>query len=576
MSRFISFPGQISARLPLWVISLLALVTVASASQSAASWQPSTAQRAWIKQNPVVRVSYDPAWAPFSHRDESGAFVGLDADLLELLADRTGLRFEPVHHPDWATAYQAALAGEVSVLTSTAETPERAAHFRFTRPYVAFPLVILTRADEPSFDDLSLLIGRRVGIVRDYAPSQALQRDLPELSFIEYDSMARCLHAVSVGEVDAALNLLVSAAYLIRQQGLTNLKVAGVAPYTFALRLAVRRDQPELAALLDQAVGSLSATERRDLVAPYIRLDTGAVVSWHTAIRWFVSACAFAILLIAAVGWHNFRLHRELDERLSLQRELEKSHARLETLNREKSGLMRMAAHDLRNPLTGLLMSIDLMRLDDPDTRRQGLDRMVLLVHQMLHMIRNLLDVEALEAGTRRLHPEHIELAHALREVLATFEPLAKRKSITLHYAEAEPGLAVRADRGAFRQICDNLLSNAVKYSPAHTAIRIASARACSARVRLSVRDEGPGIRADEQSRLFQRYTCLSARPTGGEVSTGLGLSIVKELVENMQGRVWCESEPGRGATFLIELPAATPTLAAKTGPTSPSHAESN
>jgi signal transduction histidine kinase len=185
-------------------------------------------------------------------------------------------------------------------------------------------------------------------------------------------------------------------------------------------------------------------------------------------------------------------------------------------------------------------------------------------------MIRNLLDVEALEAGTRRLHPERIELGNALRESLSTFEPAARRKSITLHHAEAEPGLAARADRSAFRQICDNLVSNAVKYSPSGGSIRLASARAADGRVRLSVRDAGPGIRADEQERLFQRYTCLSARPTGGEASTGLGLSIVKELVERMDGRVWCESEPGRGATFLVELPDADASPLARVEPTSP------
>ncbi len=573
MPRFIQYLGRIAFLLLLWGGNL----SLHAARPAPVAWEPTQAQLAWIKQNPVVRFSYDPAWVPFSYQDENGVFIGLDSDLLGYLAARTGLRFEPVHHPDWASAYQAALDGEVAMLTSTAETPERAASFRFSKPYVAFPLVIVTRDDEPNFDDLSLLVGRRVGVVRDYAPSQALKRDLPELTFVEYDSMARCLHAVAVGEVDAALNLLVNAAHIIRRQGLSNLKVAGVAPYTFALRLAVRRDQPELAAILDNAISSLTTAERHDLVAPYVRLDTGAVVSWHTAIRWFVSACAIAVLLIAAVGWHNYRLRRALDQRLRLQRELEASHAKLENLNREKSGLMRMAAHDLRNPLTGLLMSIDLMRLDDPATRRQGLDRMVLLVHQMLHMIRNLLDVEALEAGTRRLHPEHIEPSHALRESLATLEPVARRKAISLHHAEAEPGLAIRADRAAFRQICDNLVSNAVKYSPNHTTVRIACARSAAGRVRLSVRDEGPGILPGEQARLFQRYTCLSARPTGGEASTGLGLSIVKELVEHMDGRVWCESEPGRGATFLVELPSADPAPPpARSGPTSPSLAGSN
>lgn len=521
-------------------------------------WRPSPAQQAWIAQNPVVRFSYDPSWLPFSYQDEAGVFVGLDADLLAMLARRTGLHFEPVPHPDWSSAYRAAVEGEVTLLTSTAETPERTEHFRFSRPYVAFPLVILTRDDEPNFDDLSLLVGRRVGVVRDYAPSLALKRDLPELTFVEYDSMSRCLHAISIGEVDAALNLLVNSAYLIRQQGLTKLKIAGVAPYTFALRLAIRRDQPELAALLNDAIASLSTAERQDLVAPYIRLDAGAVVSWHAAVRWFVGACAIATLVIAAAAWHNLRLRRELQERLRLQRELETSHAKLEALNREKSGLMRMAAHDLRNPLTGLLMSIDLLRLEDASARGQALDRMILLVHQMMHMIRNLLDVEALEAGTRRLHIERIDLTSALRESLATLEPVAHRKSIALHYAASPADLTVLADRGALRQISDNLLSNAVKYSPSGATVRLSASRVAPDRVRFEVRDEGPGIRDDEKPRLFQRYTCLSARPTAGEASTGLGLSIVQELVAHLGGRVWCESEPGRGSTFLVELPAAT------------------
>ena len=126
------------------------------------------------------------------------------------------------------------------------------------------------------------------------------------------------------------------------------------------------------------------------------------------------------------------------------------------------------------------------------------------------------------------------------------------------HYAASPADLTILADRGALRQISDNLLSNAVKYSPSGANVRLSASRVAPDRVRFEVSDEGPGIRDDEKPRLFQRYTCLSARPTAGEPSTGLGLSIVHELVAHLGGRVWCESEPGRGSTFLVELPAAT------------------
>ncbi len=103
-------------------------------------------------------------------------------------------------------------------------------------------------------------------------------------------------------------------------------------------------------------------------------------------------------------------------------------------------------------------------------------------------------------------------------------------------------------------QVIDNLISNALKYSPFDTTITI-RVKAKSDNVRLEVEDEGPGISEEEMPKLFGKFARLSAQPTGGEHSTGLGLSIVKKMVEAMNGKVWCESEPGKGATFIVELP---------------------
>jgi signal transduction histidine kinase len=515
-----------------------------------------SADRAWLDANREVTVSYDPHWPPFSSRDSSGNLVGLDADLLQLLAARLGVRFVPVPAADWSDAYHKALAGEVGVLTGTARTPEREADFLFTRPYVAFSLAIITRETEPDFDDLSLLIGRRVAAVREHAPTLALKREYPGITLVECDSIAEAFRLVATGKADAVLSNLVTAAHAIRQEGITGLKAAGVGPQSFQIRLAVRRQLPALHRALDAAIASLSVEERQALLAPYVQIETGAVVSSRLALRRLLAAGLIALLLVSAFVWHNRRLRRELELRRRLQTELEESRDRLARLNEEKTGLMRMAAHDLRNPLTSLLLSLDRLRLGRPGDRDDIVDNMATQVDRMIHLIRNLLDVHALEAGTRRLHPEPIEIDAALSETLATFEPAALRKNVRLAYTPAAPGLAAHADRSALRQICDNLVSNAVKYSPSSSVVRITADRAPDTRfVRLGVSDEGPGVRPEEMARLFEKYTCLSARPTAGEQSTGLGLSIVKELVLRLGGRVWCESSPGHGAAFLVELP---------------------
>ena len=186
--------------------------------------------RAWLVAHPGVPFSYDPNWQPFSYRDESGTFLGLDADVIHVLGSRLGVKFRPVSASDWPDAYRRALAGEVLMLTGTARAPERETDFLFTRPYVSFPSAIITRTDRADFDDPSLLIGMRVAGVRDYAPTLALRRDFPEVEIVECATIGEALRFVAGGKADAVLCNLVTSAHLIRQQGLTGLKVAGVAP----------------------------------------------------------------------------------------------------------------------------------------------------------------------------------------------------------------------------------------------------------------------------------------------------------------------------------------------------------
>src|SRR5438552_1777693 len=104
------------------------------------------------------------------------------------------------------------------------------------------------------------------------------------------------------------------------------------------------------------------------------------------------------------------------------------------------------------------------------------------------------------------------------------------------------------------RTRCENRLSNAVKYAPPGKNIYVRLEK-CAETTRCEVQDEGPGLSAEDQNKLFGKFARLSAKPTGGENATGLGLSIVKKMVEAMKGEVWCESEPGKGALFVVEFP---------------------
>jgi signal transduction histidine kinase len=130
----------------------------------------------------------------------------------------------------------------------------------------------------------------------------------------------------------------------------------------------------------------------------------------------------------------------------------------------------------------------------------------------------------------------------------------AHEKSITLNVQHDKASEKIYADEQALMQVLDNLISNAVKYSPHHKNIWISSL-ALGEVVQIRIKDEGQGMTEEDLKRLFGKFAKLSARPTGNEHSTGLGLSIVKRLVESMNGKIWCESEYGKGATFVLEMP---------------------
>jgi signal transduction histidine kinase len=251
---------------------------------------------------------------------------------------------------------------------------------------------------------------------------------------------------------------------------------------------------------------------------------------------------------------------------------LQEKNLELEHLNNEKNEFLGIAAHDLKNPLTHIIMATGTAtryydRMTDNDIQGQ-LHSIGVVAVRMTEIITNILDVNAIERGALVLHPTVFDVAPKVRAIVEDYTSRAEEKHITLHFALETPSSLVLADEPATNQVLDNIISNAVKYSP-HGKNVFVRVKASNGGVRIEVQDEGPGISSDDMKKLFGKFVRLSARPTGGEHSTGLGLSIVKRMVEAMNGKVWCESEFGdglpnglpnglpTGATFIVELPAS-------------------
>ena len=249
------------------------------------------------------------------------------------------------------------------------------------------------------------------------------------------------------------------------------------------------------------------------------------------------------------------RLHAALDA-------LSTANARLEDLDRERAEFLGIAAHDLRSPLNTIVGYAQLVGRYDPEAtpaQREHMEAILRATGQMLDLLNRLLSVRAIEEGRLELEIGPLDLRAAARGVYEQYRDRAAQKDIHLVFeAPGDVRPVVLADGQSLGQIVDNLLSNAIKFSARDrpVAVRVVAGED-GASAAVEVQDAGPGLSEQDQRALYGKFARLSARPTGGETSNGLGLSIVKRLAEAMDGRLDCQSQLGEGATFRLTLPLA-------------------
>ena len=232
------------------------------------------------------------------------------------------------------------------------------------------------------------------------------------------------------------------------------------------------------------------------------------------------------------------RLRRELEQQLAL-----------------KERFMRIASHDLRNPLCLILMSGELARRKGaPAEIAEYLESIHASARQMRGIIDTFLNLR--RTGGEAAPSGRCDLNLLATAVVGQHEPLAEQKEIALSLALAETLPGVRADAGLIYQALANYVSNALKFTPRGGRVTLRT-REAGLRLRMEVADSGPGVPEAERAALFTEFARLSPRPTAGEESNGVGLSIVKQLIESQHGTVGAEFPAEGGAVFWFELPTA-------------------
>jgi signal transduction histidine kinase len=272
-------------------------------------------------------------------------------------------------------------------------------------------------------------------------------------------------------------------------------------------------------------------------VAPHVAFAQGSILPYLAPI-W-----AAWLSVFAAATWQHFVVRRQL-------RKSESDRARYQQA-------IHFVTHEMRSPLTAIQGSSELMgRYNLNDAKRKQMADMINAESKRLaRMIQTFLDIERLTDGQMEIRSEHFDAVRVISACIERARPLAERKQIDLRLESVEESL-LKGDRELMEYAIYNLLTNAVKYSPAETVVTVSATRDHN-QLRIAVRDQGIGMDEKELRSIFKKFYRTKKAEASGEVGTGIGLSIVEQIVNHHGGRMEVTSSPGKGSCFTIVLPAS-------------------
>ncbi len=539
----------------IFLIIMQVIATPCYASDNKISWTKD--ELAFMKEHPVIRLGVDPEFVPFEFIDIDGEYKGIAADYLSLIKEKTGLQFEVVKGLTWPEAYDMALSGDIDALPAIGKTKEREEYFLFSEPYYYFKRVIVTRDIDTDISGLDDLEGFTVAVQRNSSHHSYLL-SYPKINPSLYDSVEAALAAVATGTEKAFVGNLATTNYLIRSNGLVNLRLVSFeAEKQQALYFAVRKDWPELASIFNKALDTISESEKLAINNKWIELNTDFDYGPIVRILSIVGAL-IAVVLSVSFFWIA-RLRKEIQQRKQIQLDLEKAKREADEANEFKSSFMARMSHEIRTPLNAITgMSYLLKKTEISLTQSMYIDRITQAANNMLSISNDILDFSKIEAGKVELEITSFSMDQVIQDVVNIISYKIEEQGIGFRLSK-DPLVPnwFFGDSKRIQQVLLNVLNNAAKFTTAGEVsldVRLMAKENDKYHISFTIKDTGIGMSEEQVNRLFTPFEQGDSSINRRFGGSGLGLSIVKNLLDMMGGEIKVFSTPGEGSTFIIHL----------------------
>lgn len=518
---------------------------------------------AYIAQHPIVSIGIDPEFAPYEFIDAQGAYLGITADYLRLIEEKTGLEFDRKVVSNWTEVYELALEGKIDLLPCVGVTKERKGDFLLTSSYQNFQRVLLSNNESVNhqFETLNEIGDKtflKIGVQKNSSHYQFLTSEV-DTSLISYDSNEEMLLALSVNEIQLAVGNYASTRYLIKQLGLSNIQIDDVyEDVTLELCMAITNDNVKLQSILDKALSSISEEERVAISNKWLGIEQKADYTGIMTIG--LIATILVVLVIGSFTFWNIRLRNEIALRYEIERELVHAKGEAEQANQAKSMFLANMSHEIRTPMNAIIGLGQLLEQTELSVKQSDyITKINSASNHLLGIINDILDFSKIESG--RLLMEVVPFS--LNEIIMTLSNVvalgANKKGLELliHHDKNIPERLL-GDSLRLYQILFNLMDNAVKFTESGKiilAISLKEEHDNLVKIQFEVTDTGIGMSDEQIANLFEAFSQADISTTRKYGGTGLGLSIVKNYITMLDGNLSIESEVNQGSTLVITIP---------------------
>lgn len=314
-------------------------------------------ERTWLTNHKKIRIAFDDSLPPYSFINDSGKLEGIAIEVINTLSERLGIKFETYPNTAWNKLYEAAIARKVDVVATMVDRPDRSDWFVFTKPYLSKSLVIVTKRDNQSIKNRTDIMGKTVTMVKGYQYVDRVLEDFPSVTPYFVDSMLDGLNAVSTEKANAAITFMATASYLQTKYLLTDLKFAAFYERNSANEsIAVRKDWPILAAILQKGLDSISEDEMQNIYAKWVpsnKPSTDYELIWKI-VSGFITVLLLLLLWIARVRRQNSNIIRSKTEVQSTNKILQALQSDLEHLVLKRTAELNSSEHKFRSLVENL------------------------------------------------------------------------------------------------------------------------------------------------------------------------------------------------------------------------------